>query len=188
MELSKINNQVYWTNLLNEHGHFHIAATSKGLCYVSSPNVSFTILAEWVNRTLPTHQLKQDDEMMMPYTTQIREYFQGSRTKFELYVDLYGTIFQKSVWGALSKISYGNIHSYSQIADLCGNPLAVRAVGAAIGANPLLIVIPCHRVIGKSGTLTGYRGGLEAKRGLLQLEGIQLSDKSIYSGMFQEIR
>lgn len=102
---------------------------------------------------------------------QLHEYFAGSRHRFELELDFTGTDFQKSVWQALLTIPFGKTRSYSQIAQQIGNPKAVRAVGAANGRNPISIIAPCHRVIGASGGLTGFAGGLEAKQYLLALEG-----------------
>ena len=102
--------------------------------------------------------------------TQLTEYFDGARQAFSLELLPSGTSFQKSVLKALEKIPFGRTATYQEIAVAIGRPKAVRAVGAANGRNPLPIVIPCHRVIGKDGSLTGFGGGLEAKRFLLDLE------------------
>jgi methylated-DNA-[protein]-cysteine S-methyltransferase len=104
---------------------------------------------------------------------QLGQYFEGTRSKFELDLDLIGTEFQRQVWGGLLTIPYGKTCSYSEIATLLGNPKAVRAVGAANGKNPISIIVPCHRVIGANGTLTGYAGGLDRKEWLLNLESPQ---------------
>lgn len=101
---------------------------------------------------------------------QLREYFSGKRSRFELPLDFQGTEFQKKVWSALLTIPFGETRSYTEIAVQIGSPNAVRAVGAANGRNPLSIVAPCHRVIGASGGLTGFAGGLAAKQWLLRLE------------------
>lgn len=101
---------------------------------------------------------------------QLTEYFAGTRSQFELELDFVGTDFQKQVWQALLTIPFGETRSYSQIAQQIGNPKAVRAVGAANGRNPISIIAPCHRVVGASGGLTGFAGGLEAKQYLLTLE------------------
>ena len=101
---------------------------------------------------------------------QLQEYFAGERQRFELPYELRGTEFQKKVWVALETIPYGQTRSYRDIARLAGSPRAVRAVGAANGKNPMWIVVPCHRVVGAGGALTGYAGGLEMKRRLLELE------------------
>jgi O-6-methylguanine DNA methyltransferase len=102
---------------------------------------------------------------------QLEEYFSGRRRRFDLPLDLRGTDFQKRCWQELLEIPYGETRSYAQIARAIGNPQAVRAVGLANGQNPIAIIVPCHRVIGSDGSLTGYGGGLEAKRKLLELEG-----------------
>lgn len=98
---------------------------------------------------------------------QLRDYFAGEREVFELSLDPVGTDFQLSVWRALSSIPFGQVVSYLQIAEQIDNPKAVRAVGLANGANPISIIVPCHRVIGANGKLTGYGGGLDRKRDLL---------------------
>ncbi|MGG8471387.1 methylated-DNA--[protein]-cysteine S-methyltransferase [Rahnella sp. PAMC25617] len=102
---------------------------------------------------------------------QLNEYFAGERTRFELELDFTGTEFQKEVWAALLEIPFGETRSYGDIARRIGRPKAVRAVGAANGRNPISIVAPCHRVIGASGKLTGFAGGLDNKALLLKLEG-----------------
>ncbi|MBC7323764.1 MAG: methylated-DNA--[protein]-cysteine S-methyltransferase [Moorella sp. (in: Bacteria)] len=101
---------------------------------------------------------------------QLEEYFAGRRFTFDLPLDLRGTPFQREVWAALSKIPYGTTCSYGDIARAVGRPGAARAVGQAIGRNPVAIIIPCHRVIGKDGRLVGFGGGLEVKEWLLQFE------------------
>ena len=101
---------------------------------------------------------------------QLREYFSGTRTEFDLPVELNGTEFQKRVWRTLRDIPYGQTMSYVELARTLGSPRAFRAVGAANGKNPLSIVVPCHRVIGANGSLTGFAGGLDAKAKLLALE------------------
>ncbi|MEN3950504.1 methylated-DNA--[protein]-cysteine S-methyltransferase [Iodidimonas sp. SYSU 1G8] len=102
---------------------------------------------------------------------QLDEYFAGRRTRFDLALDFIGTDFQKRVWAALLTIPYGETRTYAEIAAALGRPSAARAVGAANGRNPISIVAPCHRVIGTGGALTGFAGGLGAKRFLLDLEG-----------------
>ena len=101
---------------------------------------------------------------------QLKDYFAGKRQTFALDLDFDGTPFQKKVWNALLTIPFGETRSYAEIARKIGKPKAVRAVGAANGRNPISIMAPCHRVIGKNGQLTGFAGGLEAKALLLRLE------------------
>jgi methylated-DNA-[protein]-cysteine S-methyltransferase len=112
---------------------------------------------------------------------QLREYFAGRRTAFALKLDLVGTPFQRKVWNALLTIPFGETRSYGEIAKQIGSPVAVRAVGAANGRNPVAIVAPCHRVIGSTGKLTGFAGGLGAKACLLALEGARTDSFSLSS-------
>lgn len=106
---------------------------------------------------------------------QLDEYFAGQRTTFDVPLDLSGTEFQRAVWQELSAIPFGKSVSYAQHAQRLDNPKALRAVGSAIGKNPVSIIVPCHRVIGSSGAVTGYAGGVERKRFLLALEGIAVT-------------
>ncbi|WP_141434485.1 methylated-DNA--[protein]-cysteine S-methyltransferase [Bacillus sp. 03113] len=169
--MEQINHQtIYWSLFNHENWQFYIAATSKGLCYVGSPNSPFVELSGWVTKKCPNDVLVHNDEELKPYIDEFNEYFEGKRNQFNMSVDLRGTEFQQSIWSALYDIPYGKTNSYSQIAERIQKPQAVRAVGAAIGANPVLITVPCHRVIAKNGALTGFRGGLEMKEFLLDLE------------------
>jgi len=113
---------------------------------------------------------KHDDGPFRELRAQIDAYFAGERRRFELPLAAIGTPFQRAVWAALVAIPYGATTTYGELARVIGRPAAVRAVGAANGANPIAIVVPCHRVIGKDGTLTGYGGGLPRKELLLGLE------------------
>ena len=101
---------------------------------------------------------------------QLKEYFNGIRKSFDLPFEMHGTEFQKKVWNELRNIPYGETRSYKDIAEKIGNPKAVRAVGGANHKNKLMILAPCHRVIGANGSLTGYAGGMEAKQKLIELE------------------
>ncbi len=107
---------------------------------------------------------------MQPYKEQLTAYFNKELTEFDVPIHVKGTPFQLAVWDALKELPYGSTTSYGSIAERIGNPKAVRAVGSAIGANPILAIIPCHRVIGKNGQLTGFRSGLDVKQFLLELE------------------
>ncbi|MGK8436253.1 methylated-DNA--[protein]-cysteine S-methyltransferase [Ectopseudomonas hydrolytica] len=109
---------------------------------------------------------------------QLDEYFAGKRRRFEVRLAPRGTAFQQAVWQALQAIPYGRTCSYSELAGVIGRPHAVRAVGTANGANPISIIVPCHRVIGRNGSLTGYAGGLPRKQQLLELEGALLSQQT----------
>ncbi|MGA3132082.1 MAG: methylated-DNA--[protein]-cysteine S-methyltransferase [Terracidiphilus sp.] len=116
-------------------------------------------------------QVKQEAHPILIQTErQLGEYFAGKRTSFSVSIDFRGTSFQKNVWDALLAIPFGETRTYGELARRLGNPNASRAVGAATGKNPISIIVPCHRVIGSTGKLTGFAGGLETKARLLTLE------------------
>jgi methylated-DNA-[protein]-cysteine S-methyltransferase len=154
--------QTRWESPL---GTMIVAATARGLAGL------------WFEgqRHLPDHSAwRRDDEhpVLREAVAQLAQYFSGERTVFDLPLDLQGgTTFQQSVWRALLAIPRGATTSYSVLGQRVGVPGAARAVGAAVGRNPLSIVVPCHRVLGADGSLTGYAGGLERKTALLRLEG-----------------
>lgn len=161
---------LFWSLLKYKDWHFYIAATDKGLVYVGSQDKPFEELAKWASKRFPGSFLVEDHKKLEPFAIEIIQYLEGKRQAFSIPFDYYGTEFQVAVWNALCEIPYGERKTYSDIANSINKPAAVRAVGAAIGANPVLITVPCHRVVGKNGTLTGYRGGLEMKTKLLELE------------------
>lgn len=136
-------------------GHLKITADEEGICAIG-----FTEEELW----------DSDDAYLKDAEKQLAEYFAGIRKTFRLPLVLRGTPFQKKVWQALCEIPCGQTRSYGEIAAAVGNAKAARAVGMANHANPLVIVVPCHRVIGRDGSLSGYRGGPDRKRYLLALE------------------
>jgi methylated-DNA-[protein]-cysteine S-methyltransferase len=146
-------------------GPMIVAATARGLAGV------------WFEgqRHLPDNAnwpVQPDHPVLRQAQAQLTEYFAGTRTRFDLPLDLQGgTAFQRSVWDALLAIPRGATSSYATLSRQIGQPAAVRAVGAAVGRNPVSIVVPCHRVLGADGSLTGYAGGLDRKSALLRLEG-----------------
>jgi methylated-DNA-[protein]-cysteine S-methyltransferase len=166
----KSTQPIYWSLLELETWSLYMAATAKGLCYVGSLNKPFEEMENWVAKRFPGAPLLQNDAIIQPYKTEVMEYLQGKLEHFSIPFDYHGTDFQLAVWNALCQIPYGETKTYSDIAHFIQKPSAVRAVGTAIGANPILISVPCHRVIGKNGSLTGYRGGLEMKTRLLEIE------------------
>jgi len=119
----------------------------------------------------PEGERNDHNKWMNVAAEELRAYFAGRLRVFSVPLDMEGTEFQLGVWNHLTRIPYGETRSYAQVAEAIGRPKAVRAVGAANGSNPVAIIVPCHRVIGSSGKLTGYGGGLPLKKRLLELEG-----------------
>ena len=165
---------IYWTRLTIERWPLIIATTEKGLCFVGGLNDEVEELVKWQQRKLPSYTLQQNHEQLSQYFSWFEKYFNQEFVPFVLPIDLVGTLFQQKVWQALQQTPFGQTKSYSDIANMILQPTAVRAVGGAIGANPIAIVIPCHRVIGKNSSLTGYRGGIPMKISLLENENIVL--------------
>lgn len=118
---------------------------------------------------------RQDDPLLAETAAQLAAYWEDPRVGFSLPLALHGTPFQCDVWSALLDVPAGRTRSYGQLAEGIGRPRAVRAVGAAVGRNPVSIIVPCHRILGSNGSLTGYAGGLDRKLALLGLEGVLLS-------------
>jgi methylated-DNA-[protein]-cysteine S-methyltransferase len=126
--------------------------------------------AYFPGRSGPLDEAARDAAPFADAVTQLEEYFAGERQRFELVLALEGTPFQRRVWAALAEIGYGRTRSYGQLAAEIGRVDRIRAVGAAVGRTPVPIIVPCHRVIGADGSLTGYGGGLQRKQTLLELE------------------
>ena len=154
-------------------GALRLASTERGLAYLELPHASGRGLGGWLKRCLPDATVKEGFAPNRAAAQQILEYLLGKRTDFELALDLRGTDFQRRVWQALLEIPYGETRSYQEIARKLKAPRAVRAVGAANGANPVSLVVPCHRVVQTGGKLGGYAGGLELKARLLAMEQSQ---------------
>ena len=122
--------------------------------------------------------VQKETPLIAAAAAQLREYFSGARKVFDLPLSPDGTAFQRRVWEKLCEIPYGECRSYGDLAGSIGNPKACRAVGMANHRNPILIVIPCHRVLGKDGSLTGYAAGMKMKQALLDLEGIRYKERN----------
>jgi methylated-DNA-[protein]-cysteine S-methyltransferase len=146
-------------------GRLMLAASDRGLRWIESERPTHAVLrgADWVEQETP---------LLRETRRQLDAYFAGHLRAFDLPLDAQGTEFQLRVWAALLDIRYGTTCSYGDIARRLGDLKSTRAVGAANGRNPIAIVVPCHRVIGADGTLTGYGGGIAMKRHLLELEGV----------------
>lgn len=153
-------------------GPMVVCATEKGICLLEfvdreTLEKKFSDLQKLLKATI----IAGENEHIRQAKQELAEYFAGTRTEFDLSLDLVGTEFQKTVWEALLTIPYGTTVSYQHQANLVGRPTAMRAVASANGSNRISIILPCHRVIGKNGKLTGYGGGIERKKWLLELEG-----------------
>jgi methylated-DNA-[protein]-cysteine S-methyltransferase len=165
-----LSEKLYASAIHWEGWTFHILSSAAGLRLVDLHGTPFPVLAERLHaRVVP------DDEPNALILTQLREYLHGTRRGFTLPTDLRGTPFQLCVWKSVAGIPYGAVTTYGELARETGHSSATRAVGQAVGANPIAPVIPCHRVIGASGGLVGYGGGLPLKERLLALERGSLS-------------
>ncbi|MCG5434472.1 methylated-DNA--[Mycobacterium sp. MYCO198283] len=152
---------VYYRTVDSPIGPLTLAGSGRGLMHLRMTEQSHEpSRAGW----------RRDDRAFSDAVDQLAQYFAGERTAFDVELELAGTPFQRRVWTALRDIPYGETRSYGQIAALLGAPGASRAVGLANGRNPVSVIVPCHRVIGANGSLTGYGGGVERKRLLLGLE------------------
>jgi len=155
---------VRFTTVSSPLGELRLEASEVGLTAIRFPTVD-----------APLPSLRRDDEGLAAAAAALRAYFARELLDLALPLDPVGTPFQRAVWTALRDVPYGKTASYGAIAAAIGKPSASRAVGRANGQNPLPIVIPCHRIVGGDGSLTGYTGGLHIKRALLALEGIELA-------------
>ena len=183
-----INNQeiIYFSSFSTSIGHVYVAKNAKGVCRISFPHTAeedfphpFPCLKH------PGKSLKgtvteviRDDSLLKSEIDVLKEYFRGKQVHFDFPLDIdRGTPFQKKVWAKLMEIPYGECRSYKWIAEQIGHPLAARAVGMANNKNPLPPVIPCHRVIGSDGSLTGYAFGIHVKKQLLEMEYHTVNDR-----------
>ncbi|MFD1419094.1 methylated-DNA--[protein]-cysteine S-methyltransferase [Companilactobacillus keshanensis] len=158
--------EIFYSKTRINNREYLIASTNLGLAFVGCQNGNMDEL----NSFFKHDKLIYDEGLNKTYVEELKEYLSGVRTTFDIRLDVSGTEFQKQVWKQLQRIPYGQSSSYSRIAKKINRPNAVRAVGTAIGKNPVSIIVPCHRVLAKNGTLGGYRGGLAMKQELLNLE------------------
>lgn len=168
-------------NFESDYGIISICANATGITHL---NFIPQMDDDWLSREVDDYVLEQNrlnaatkqqaHAHLLQAKQEVLEYFDGKRQHFDVALAPKGTVFQQQVWQTLTEIAFGQSCSYGEIANKVNRPKAVRAVGTANGANPIAIIVPCHRVIGKNGTLTGYAYGLALKQKLLQLEGLLL--------------
>ena len=162
---------IVWAAMKSRIGTIRVAATSRGVCKIALGKETAADFFGWLKRRIGDAPRRPERSGIVAMALdQIVEYLNGTRHEFDLPLDVRGTEFQRSAWSAVAGIPYGQTRTYAQVAHTIGQPLAVRAVGAANGANPLPLVVPCHRVLGSDGSLTGYGGGLDVKQRLLEME------------------
>ena len=165
--MNQINIQYFKTN----YGEFILGSYDGKLCMVDFRYRKMRkTVDDRIKKGLSAKFVEHDDEILQKTRVQLDEYFNMQRKKFDVPILMVGTDFQKSVWEVLLKVPYGTTSTYLQLAKDIGNEKAVRAVANANGANAIGIIIPCHRIIGTDGALTGYAGGLPLKKRLLELE------------------
>ncbi|MGA9117912.1 MAG: methylated-DNA--[protein]-cysteine S-methyltransferase [Bacteroidota bacterium] len=162
---------VYCTSFESKIGLIYIASTDKGVCKVSVPKQSKRDFLRWLRENFDDSEVVDNKSKNRDVIDQLNRYFNGRLAKFTLPIDLLGTPFQQRVWRELSKISYGTTITYKQLAKRLGTSKGFQAVGRANAANPVPIIIPCHRVVGANGSLVGYASGIKTKEFLLRLEG-----------------
>lgn len=167
---------MYWSEMESPIGPLVLLATDTGLCHIDFGSYAAreAPLRQWADRWRPDGgapwAAEPEHPVIREATGELKRYFAGELEVFSVKLDLRGTPFQTRVWQALLDVPFGEVRSYKHIAEAIGQPKAVRAVGGANNRNPLPLIVPCHRIIGASGELVGYGGGMEIKTFLLQLE------------------
>ncbi|MEE9464789.1 MAG: methylated-DNA--[protein]-cysteine S-methyltransferase [Candidatus Neomarinimicrobiota bacterium] len=152
------------------YGTLTLVKSDRGICFIGLPNTSLESIRTWTRKHFNGEPLRHEPDCCRAEQRDLLEYFAGNRTEFTWALDHRNTTFAHQVLAELSKVQYGQTATYGELAAKIGRPRAARAVGGAVGANPLPIVIPCHRIVGSNGSLTGYGGGLPLKKTLLALE------------------
>jgi O-6-methylguanine DNA methyltransferase len=163
---------LYWSSVPSPYGAWLALVTERGVCWTGTPGATLEEGVAWAKRWLPIGQVIEGEHIppLRLAVEELNRFLAGELKQFTCPLDMRGTAFQLAVWNAVTQIPYGETRSYQIIARAINHPQAVRAVGAANGANPLAPIVPCHRVIGSNGSLTGYGGGLPVKAWLLAME------------------
>jgi methylated-DNA-[protein]-cysteine S-methyltransferase len=162
---------VYCTSFDSKIGLIYIASSENGVCKISLPRESKKDFLAWLHKNFSDGEVRENKSRNKEVIEQLTRYFNGRLAKFSCDIDLIGTPFQKRIWRELSKIAYGSTITYKQLAKRVGTSKGFQAVGRANAANPVPIIIPCHRVLGTDGSFVGYGAGIKTKEFLLKLEG-----------------
>ena len=173
-EKFKVRETLFFTHYHSPLGKYLVASSEKGIVCLKTEEQAPEFLVRWEREGI---EFKGHDKKNLEPVNQLEAYFERKRRRFDIPLDLRGTPFQLHVWDYLLDIPWGETRSYGQIAEALGRPKAARAVGRAVGTNPVSIMVPCHRVVGSNGSLTGYGGGLDRKTALLELEGFVVERK-----------
>lgn len=163
--------KVYCTSFDSRMGHIYVASTDRGVCKISVPRETRKDFFSWLEHQFDLDAVVDNKSHNREVIDQLNRYFSGKLARFNCPVDPFGTPFQIRVWKEIAKILYGSTITYGQLAKRVGVPKGFQAIGRAVGANPVPIIIPCHRVIGSDGSLVGYSSGVKTKEFLLRLEG-----------------
>jgi methylated-DNA-[protein]-cysteine S-methyltransferase len=162
---------VYCTSFESKVGLIYLASTDRGVCKVSLPRQTKRDFLRWLREHFEDNQVTDNKSRNREVMEQLSRYFNGKLARFNVPVDMIGTPFQIRVWKELQRIPYGTTISYKQLAKRLGTSRGFQAVGRANAANPVPIIVPCHRVLGTDGSLVGYSSGIKTKEFLLKLEG-----------------
>ena len=163
---------LFWSSTSSYKGTCVVMATEAGVCWAGTPGTPAKEGFAWLKRKLEYAEVIEGEEVapLRQAMDELRRYFAGEPLQFACPLDLHGTPFQIAVWQEMFRIPYGETRTYGELANAIGHHGAARAVGAASAANPVAVIVPCHRVVGSNGSLTGYGGGLPTKEWLLALE------------------
>jgi AraC family transcriptional regulator of adaptative response/methylated-DNA-[protein]-cysteine methyltransferase len=166
--------EIHCTVMATELGKLLVATTPRGVCAVRFGESEAALLRE-LKRDFEAAEIQRDDEGLEPVANQIKQLLNGSKAPLKIPLDLRGTAFQQMVWKELRRIPAGQTRSYTEVAKTIGRPKAVRAVANACASNPVALVVPCHRVVQKDGSMAGYRWGVKRKKALLEKEHSAIS-------------
>jgi O-6-methylguanine DNA methyltransferase len=163
-----------WSSFTSQIGVVYIASTGKGVCKISIPGQTKKDFLSWLEKMAEGGSVVESTRKHKQVVEQLNRYFNRKLVKFDMRLDPIGTAFQKTIWKELRRIRYGTTISYKELSSRVGRPKGAQSVGRANGANPIPIIIPCHRVVGSDARLVGYAAGIKTKEFLLRLEGALL--------------